>query len=77
MTSSAPEKQGVEADSSSDEDDCVFNDDYQGLTTEWLKEINKNNFAWKSDINRAVVIDGADSIFLSKVDMVTLVFQLN
>jgi hypothetical protein len=66
LTSSEPKKRAAEKDSSSVEHDCVFNDDYQGLTDEWLKEINKNNFVWKSDINRAVVIDGPDSIFLSK-----------
>ena len=45
---------------------CVFNDDYKGLTTEWLKELKKSNFIWRPDLNRAVLPMGQDTVFLSK-----------
>ncbi len=48
------------------EEDCVFNDDYYGLTVEWLKELNKRNFIWRSNLNQALLPMGQDTVFISK-----------
>lgn len=46
-----------------EEDMCIFNDDYQTLTTEWLRELNIDTYLWDSVRNRAVIVDGMDSIY--------------
>jgi hypothetical protein len=42
----------------SDDDDCVFNNDYKGLTIEWLKELNITEFVWRDDLKQALVPKG-------------------
>lgn len=50
----------------SDDDDCVFNNDYKGLTTDWLKELNITEFVWRDDLKQALVRKGQDTVFFSK-----------
>lgn len=52
--------------SDSDEEDCVFNNDYKGLTTDWLTELKIKEFTWRDDLKRAIVAKGQDTIFFSK-----------
>ncbi len=49
-----------------DEEDCVFNNDYKGLTIGWLKELNKPNFIWRNDLDQALIPMGEDTVFLSQ-----------
>jgi hypothetical protein len=49
-----------------DEEDCVFNNDYKGLTTGWLKELKKSNFIWRNDLDQALIPKGQDTVFLSQ-----------
>jgi hypothetical protein len=46
--------------------DCVFNNDYKGLTIEWLKELNITEFIWRDDLKQALVPKGQDTVFFSK-----------
>jgi hypothetical protein len=48
------------------ENDCTFNNDYKGLTTEWLKELGKADFVWNAKSNQAVIYSGQDTISVSK-----------
>ncbi len=48
------------------EGDCIFNNDYHGLTLEWLKELNKKRFIWRADLDQALIPIGQDTIFISK-----------
>jgi hypothetical protein len=48
------------------ENDCVFNNDYKGLTTEWLNQIGKTDFVWNADSNQAEIYSKRDTIFVSK-----------
>lgn len=50
----------------SDDADCVFNNDYKGLTIEWLKELNITEFVWRDDLKQALVRKGQDTVFFSK-----------
>lgn len=52
--------------SASEDEDCIFNNDYKQLTTEWLTELKINNFIWRADLDQALVPNGQDTIFLSK-----------
>jgi hypothetical protein len=47
-----------------EDDDCVFNDDYKGLTTKWLAEVGKTDFVWREDLEQAVIAMGMDTIFV-------------
>lgn len=49
-----------------DGNDCVFNSDYKGLTTEWLTKIGKNDFNWRADLNQAFIPLEQDTIYLAK-----------
>jgi hypothetical protein len=50
----------------SGEDDCVFNNDYKGLTSGWLGELKIENFIWRDDLKQALVPNGQDTVFLSR-----------
>jgi hypothetical protein len=47
-------------------EDCMFNDDYQGLTTEWLQESKIDKFIWREDLKRALLPKGEDTVFFGK-----------
>lgn len=49
-----------------EEEDCVFNNDYKGLTSEWLKELKIKDFIWRDDQKQALVPSGQDTVFFSK-----------
>lgn len=52
--------------SRTDEENCVFNEDYKGLTTEWLKELGIEDFIWKDDLKQALIPKGRDTVFISQ-----------
>jgi hypothetical protein len=52
--------------SASEDEDCIFNNDYKQLTTEWLTELKINNFIWRADLNQALIPKGQDTVFLSQ-----------
>ena len=47
-------------------EDCVFNNDYKGLTTDWLKELKIEAFIWRDDLKQALVPKGQDTVFLQQ-----------
>jgi hypothetical protein len=49
-----------------EESECVFNNDYKGLTTEWLKELGKPTFIWIEKLKSAAIPFKLDTIFISK-----------
>lgn len=51
-----------------DESDCVFNDDYEGLTKDWIKEANTSyQFDWIEEANTAIAqISPTERIELQK-----------
>jgi hypothetical protein len=49
-----------------EEEDCVFNNDYKGLTTDWLKELKIEAFIWRDDLKQALVPKGQDTVFLQQ-----------
>src|SRR5688572_1653153 len=49
-----------------DDDDFIFNNDYKGLTSEWLKELNITEFIWREDLKQALIPKGQDTLFFSK-----------
>ncbi|MBL7838676.1 MAG: hypothetical protein JNJ75_00910 [Cyclobacteriaceae bacterium] len=54
-------------DTASEEgDDCVFNNDFKGLTTEWLAELKITNFIWREDLKSALIPNGVDTTLLSQ-----------
>jgi hypothetical protein len=57
-------EEGVEKEDA--KEDCVFNNDYKGLTIGWLKELNKSNFIWRNDLEQALIPVGQDTVFLSQ-----------
>jgi hypothetical protein len=48
------------------EDNCVFNEDYKGLTTEWLKELGIEDFIWRDDLEQALIPKEQDTVFVSQ-----------
>ena len=48
------------------EDDCVFNNNYKELTTEWLTELGKTNFTWNEKSNQAEIYSDEYEINVSK-----------
>lgn len=48
------------------EDDCVFNNDYKGLTSDWLTELKIKDFIWRDDLKQALILKGQDTVFVSK-----------
>lgn len=63
-------KQASAADDTASEegedDDCVFNNDFKGLTTEWLAELKITNFIWREDLKSALIPNGVDTTLLSQ-----------
>jgi hypothetical protein len=62
----APKDSTINTETKSEEEDCVFNNDYKGLTTDWLRELKIKNFIWKDEIKAALVPHGQDTVFVSK-----------
>jgi hypothetical protein len=56
----------VNTETKSEEEDCVFNNDYKRLTSEWLAELRIKNFIWKDNIKAALVPKGQDTVFVSR-----------
>jgi hypothetical protein len=56
------------SDSTSDnvEEDCVFNNDYKGLTKDWLTQLKIRDFIWRDDLKQALIPKGQDTVFISK-----------
>lgn len=52
--------------SQEEENDCVFNNDYKSLTTEWLTDLGKTEFIWNTDTNQAEIYSNKDTVFVSK-----------
>lgn len=48
------------------DDDCVFNNDFKGLTIDWLEELKINDFIWRDDLKGALIPAGEDTVFLSQ-----------
>jgi hypothetical protein len=48
------------------EEDCVFNNDYKGLTSDWLAELKIKKFIWREDLKQALVPKGQDTVFVSQ-----------
>jgi hypothetical protein len=67
-TETAKEEKDIATNTSSDsdEEDCIFNNDYKGLTTNWLAELNIKDFIWRNDLKKALVSIGQDTVFFSK-----------
>jgi|GEM_PF-1010740 len=57
---------GISDDQEENIEDCVFNNDYKGLTAGWLKELNIQDYEWDSNRNNAIIIDGRDSILVTQ-----------
>lgn len=49
-----------------EENDCVFNNDYKSLTTEWLTDLGKTEFIWNKDTNQAEIYSNKDTVFVTK-----------
>lgn len=52
--------------STTEGEDCVFNNDYKGLTTEWLAEVKIKNFIWNEKLKQALIPRGQDTVFISQ-----------
>lgn len=65
-TQAAKKDTTVNSNSRTEENDCVFNNDYKGLTTSWLAELKITNFIWRSDLDQALIPRGQDTIFISQ-----------
>lgn len=50
-----------------DEEDCVFNNDYKGLTTDWLKELKMEAFIWRDDGNKRLFPKEKTQFFSNRV----------
>ncbi|MBX2900059.1 MAG: hypothetical protein KF775_10425 [Cyclobacteriaceae bacterium] len=48
------------------ESDCVFNNDYKGLTADWLSELSITHFEWDDNLKQAQIARGQDTVFVSK-----------
>jgi len=48
------------------ENDCVFNNDYKGLTLDWLTKLGKTDFFWNAETNQAEIHSGHETVFISK-----------
>lgn len=56
----------IEEEAAVEDQDCVFNNDKLGLTTEWAKESGFANFIWDSDEELLKILVNSDTIVLSK-----------
>jgi hypothetical protein len=52
--------------STADGEDCVFNNDYKGLTIEWLTESKIKDFIWNDNLKQALIPRGRDTLFISQ-----------
>ena len=48
------------------EEDCIFNNDYQGLTTAWLEQLNLDNYSWDAEAKLATIGSVSDTIYASQ-----------
>jgi hypothetical protein len=48
------------------EEDCIFNNDYKGQTTDWLNKLKFKDFIWREDLKQALIPKGQDTVFVSK-----------
>lgn len=48
------------------DEDCVFDNNPQKLTKEWLKEVGIEKFSWDQKNNKAIVIQNQDTLLLYK-----------
>jgi hypothetical protein len=60
------ETQVPNGETTDSENDCIFNNDYKGLTTKWLNELEITDFIWRADLEQALIPKGQDTVFLSK-----------
>ncbi|MEM7575032.1 MAG: hypothetical protein AAF433_19155 [Bacteroidota bacterium] len=49
-----------------EQEDCIFNNDLQSLTTTWLKELAFHNYSWDTTQNLAKISFGKDTIYARK-----------
>lgn len=56
----------VDTTSTEVEEDCVFNNDYKGLTTDWLTKSNIKDFIWNDELKQALIPRGQDTLFVSE-----------
>lgn len=47
-------------------EECVFNNDYKGLTTAWMKELGETNFIWVDKLKSAAIPRGQDTVYLQQ-----------
>lgn len=47
-------------------EECVFDDDYQGLTEAWLAELKITDFVWRDDLKQAHIARGQDTVVVAK-----------
>jgi hypothetical protein len=62
----SPGTASVQPDTTSQGNDCIFNDDYKGLTTDALKKLQKDNFIWSDKHEQAAIPQGQDTIIFSE-----------
>lgn len=60
------EQDTLKKEENEEESGCVFNNDYKGLTTDWLTKVGKTNFEWRADLDQASIAIGQDTIYVSK-----------
>ncbi len=48
-----------------EKNDCVFNNDYKQLTTDWLHKLGKTNFSWDAEKKQATLKLNDDLLFVS------------
>jgi hypothetical protein len=54
------------ADSANTDEDCVFDNNFKGLTTKWLSELKITDFIWREDLHGALIPQGQDTVFVSQ-----------
>lgn len=60
----------IEATSSTEEendDDCIFNNDFKGLTTDWLKELKITEFIWRDNLSKRLFQKDKTRFFSNRV----------
>lgn len=66
MVTEASIEEDTAKESEVQDDDCVFNNDFKGLTTEWLAELGRTKYIWREDLAQALIPMGQDTIYVSK-----------
>jgi hypothetical protein len=56
----------VESTPSAMEDTCVFDNDYKGLTMDWVKELKASGFVWDEKMFAAIKVIDHDTILLAQ-----------